>query len=98
MDKAKALYYHKLLYEASALPSGNPVSRRCPVMREVLSARKAARFGDSQRRYLDSKSTGVKIDPGDVARNMPYARNQVEKKLFTMSEFLTEQQIQSYFF
>ena len=39
----------------------------------------------------------MKLDPVDVARDMRYARNQEGEKLFTVSEFLTEQQIQSYF-
>ena len=39
----------------------------------------------------------MKIYPVDVARDMRYARNQEGEKLFTVSEFLTEQEIQSYF-
>ncbi|CAH3146260.1 unnamed protein product, partial [Porites lobata] len=109
MDKAKVLYHDKLLREASNLPSVKAESSQCPVTTEVLpqgwalrSARKATRFSDSQRQYLDGKfnvgqATGVKLDPVDVARDMRYARNQEGEKLFTVSEFLTEQQIQSYF-
>ena len=33
----------------------------------------------------------------DVANDMRYARNQQRAKLFTVDEFLTAQQIQSYF-
>ena len=109
MDKAKVLYHDKLLCEASNLPSVKAESSQCPVTTEVLpqgwalrSARKATRFSDSQRQYLDGKfnvgqATGVKLDPVDVVRDMRYARNQEGEKLFTVSEFLTEQQIQSYF-
>ena len=68
----------------------------------LRSTRKATRFSDSQRQYLDGRfnvgqATGVKLDPVDVARDMRYARSQEGGKLFTVSEFLTEQQIQSYF-
>ena len=39
----------------------------------------------------------MKIDPANVAHDMRYARNQLGEKLFTVDEFLTAQQIQSYF-
>lgn len=39
----------------------------------------------------------MKLCPEDVARDMRYARKQEGEKLLTVSEFLTEQQIQSYF-
>ncbi|PFX18467.1 hypothetical protein AWC38_SpisGene17166 [Stylophora pistillata] len=56
----------------------------------------------SQRQYLDAKfkvgqATGVKLYPVDVAREMRYARNQEGEELFIVTEFLTEQEIQSYF-
>ena len=104
-------YYTMINYSvrrATCHPAVKSESSQCPVTTEVLpqgwalrSARKATRFSDSQRQYLEGKfnvgqATGVKLDPLDVARDMRYARNQGEK-LFTVSEFLTEQQIQSYF-
>ncbi|PFX34173.1 Protein patched-like 2 [Stylophora pistillata] len=57
---------------------------------------------DSQRQYLDAnfkagQAKGVKIYPVDVARDILYARNQKGEKLFTVSEFLTEQETQSHF-
>ena len=109
MDKAKVLYHEKLLGEESALPSLKGTPHQCPPTNEVLpqgwalsSSKKATRFSDTQRQYLDSKfkvgqETGLKLDPEDVARDMRYARNQEGEKLFTVSEFLTARQIQSYF-
>ena len=38
----------------------------------------------------------MKIDPANVTHDMRYARNQLGEKLFTVDEFLTAQQIQSY--
>ena len=79
MDKTKVLYHDKLLFEASNLPSVKAESSQYPVTTEVLpqgwalrSARKATRFSDYQRQYLDGKfnvgqTTGVKLDPVDVA-------------------------------
>ena len=109
MDKAKVLYHDKLVCEASALPFVKGVSRQCPTATEVLpqgwalrSSKKSTRFSEAQRWYLESKfkvgqETGLKLDPVDVARDMRYARNQQGAKLFTVDEFLTAQQIQSYF-
>ena len=110
MDQAKVLYHEKLCSEASALPSVEGISQRHPsISTEVLtqgwalrSVRKATRFSEAQRQYLQSKfkvgqETGMKIDPANVAHDMCYARNQLGEKLFTVDEFLTAQQIQSYF-
>ena len=110
MDQAKVLYHEKLCSEASALPSVEGISQRHPsISTEVLtqgwalrSVRKAIRFSEAQRQYLESKfkvgqETGMKIDPANVAHDMRYARNQLGEKLFTVDEFLTAQQIQSYF-
>lgn len=106
MDKVKVLYHDKLLCKAKNLPSVKAESCRCPVTTEFLpqgwalrSTRRATRFSDSQRQYLDAKfkvghATGVKLYPVDVARDMRYTRNQEGEKLFTVSEFLTEQEIQ----
>ena len=68
----------------------------------LRSSKKSTRFSEVRRWYLESKfkggqETGLKLDPVDVARDMRYARNQQGAKLFTVDEFLTAQQIQSYF-
>ena len=109
MDKAKVLYHDKLVCEASALPFVKGVSHQCPTTTEVLpqgwtlrSTKKSTRFSEAQQQYLESKfkvgqETGLKLDPVDVAHDMRYARNQQGAKMFTADEFLTAQQIQSYF-
>ena len=53
-----------------------------------------------KKKYLDEKfnigqQTGQKLDP--VTRDMRYAKNADGNRLFTRSEFLTTQQVQSYF-
>ena len=63
---------------------------------------KAARFNANQRSYLDEKfligqSSGIKADPSQVARDLRNARSGSGKKIFSIDEFLTPQQIKSYF-
>ena len=64
---------------------------------------KAAPFNANQRSYLDEKfligqSTGIKADPSqDVARDLRNARTGSGKQRFSIDEFLTPQQIKSYF-
>ena len=70
--------------------------------RALRSSKKSTQFSEAQRWYLESKfkvgqETGLKLDPVDVVRDMRYAQNQQGAKLFTVDEFLTAQQIQSYF-
>ena len=50
-----------------------------------------------ERKFQLGQETGLKLDPVKVARGMLYAQNQQGAKLFTVDEFLTVQQIQSYF-
>ena len=63
---------------------------------------KAAPFNANQRSYLDEKfligqSTGIKADPSQVARDLRKARTESGKRRFSIDEFLTPQQIKSYF-
>ena len=107
--KAKVLYDNKLVCEGSALPFVKGVSQQCPTATEVLpqgwalrSSKKSTWFSEAQQWYLESKfkvgqETGLKLDPVDVAHDRRYARNQQGTKLFTVDEFLTAQQILSYF-
>ncbi|KAL9977161.1 hypothetical protein ACROYT_G014539 [Oculina patagonica] len=65
-------------------------------------SKKASRFNDNQRQYLDAKfqigqETGHKSDPEKVSRDMQYARKENGQRLFQVDEFLTAQQIQGYF-
>ena len=68
----------------------------------LKQTKKAGRFTETQKKYLDEKfnigqQTGHKLDPVSVARDMRYAKNADGNRLFTRSEFLTTQQVQSYF-
>ena len=68
----------------------------------LKETRKAYRFNDTQKAYLETKfnigqSTGRKMDPVVVAREMRRSVHSNGKRLFKASEFLTEQQISSFF-
>ena len=65
-------------------------------------AKKAYRFNEQQKAYLDAKfaigqTTGKKLDGDIVAREMRHALGPDGVRLFKVSEFLTPQQIASYF-
>ena len=64
--------------------------------------KKATRFNENQRNYLDKKfniglASGIKVDPAQVARDLRHARNDNGDRRFIIDEFLTPQQIKSYF-
>ena len=59
---------------------------------------KAARFNANQRSYLDEKFLiGIKADPSQVACDLRNARTGSGKQRFSIDEFLTPRQINSYF-
>lgn len=63
---------------------------------------RSTRFNSSQKDYLIKKfeigeKTGRKLDPGTVAKDMRTAKDPNGKRLFNCNEFLTSQQIQSFF-
>ena len=65
-------------------------------------SKKAYRFNEKQKAYLDAKfaigqSTGRKLDRDVVAREMRHALGTDGVRLFKVSEFLSPQQISSYF-
>ena len=64
--------------------------------------KKAYHFNEQQKAYLDAKfaigqTTGKKLDGDIVAREMRHALGPDGVRLFKVSEFLTPQQISSYF-
>ena len=68
----------------------------------LKESRKAYRFNDKQRSYLEAKfnlgqSTGRKVDPDFVAKEIRRALDSDGKRLFRPSEVLTVQQITSFF-
>ncbi|KAK3715340.1 hypothetical protein QZH41_001341 [Actinostola sp. cb2023] len=109
LDKAKILYREKLLEGSSAQPFIAGPESPLPAISEELpqgwalkSAKKGGRFNNNQRQYLDDKFrigeiTGHKFDPAQVAQDMRYAKHNDGSRRFTVEEFLTPQQIKSYF-
>ena len=63
---------------------------------------KRTRFTEKQRDYLSSKfrigqTTGQKADAASVSKSMMTARDNNGQRLFTSAEFLTSQQVSSFF-
>ncbi|XP_078349668.1 uncharacterized protein LOC144634549 [Oculina patagonica] len=68
----------------------------------LKSTKKATRFNDAQRSYLEDKfnlgqATGQKQDPNVVARDMRFARKMDGTKRFKSDDYLSAQQIQGFF-
>lgn len=68
----------------------------------LRATKKSYRFSDHQKKYLDAKFeigrvTGRKLNGEIVARQMRRALDADGKRLFKVSEFLSQQQISSYF-
>ena len=109
LDKAKTLYQAKLLEgktsQSTIQGHFNRKESSTAILQEgwaLISPKKTVRFNESQKRYLDEKFnlgqlTGHKLDPAIVARDMRYARNKDGTRQFKTNEFLTPQQIQSFF-
>ena len=108
LDKAKKLYQTKLIGGTSAPATiqgdttGKDSGEILPEGWALKSPKKATRFNEAQKHYLEEKfnlgqETGHKLDPAIVARDMRYARNKDGTRQFKMSEFMTPQQIQSFF-
>ncbi|XP_068721563.1 uncharacterized protein [Montipora capricornis] len=108
LDQAKVLYAQKLSEGTTEQPSMQSVTAG-KLSETSLSqgwairqTKKAARFNENQRSYLGEKfligqSTGIKADPSQVARDLRNARTESGKQRFSIDEFLTPQQIKSYF-
>ena len=68
----------------------------------LKETKKAYRFKDAQRAYLEAKfnigkSTGRKVDAEAVAKEVRRSVGSDGKRLFNVSEFLTPQQVTSFF-
>jgi len=64
----------------------------------IKGAKKATRFNENQRQYLDNKfqigqESGHKADSENSSRDMRYARRDNGERRFNVEEFLTAQQI-----
>jgi len=110
LDKAKMVYTEKLQEGSSAQPFivGSILSEQSgevqPQGWALRSTKKATRFNAEQKGYLDEKfkigeQSGHKADPAHslVTKDMRHARQEDGNCRFTVDEFLTPQQIKSYF-
>ena len=107
LDTAKLAYVERVqecstIQPTLAVPTTTEVS--CPLVQgwALKGTKKATRFNENQRQYLDSKfqisqESGHKADPEKVSRDIRYARRDSGERRFDVEEFLTAQQIQSYF-
>ena len=112
LDQAKEMYHLKLTGDRSAGATSHDERtdpREVAAKTNQLSrgwalkqTKKSRRLSETREKYLNEKfsigqQTGHKVDPLSVARDMRYARIAEGKRLFTRDEFLSAQQIQSYF-
>ena len=109
LDKAKAMYVEKLLHGAGEQPvmksSDTLLVNRYDMLPQgwaLRTTKSSKRFNERQKSYLNEKfnignETGHKLDPVTVSQDMRFAKDQDGNRRFTLNEFLTPQQIQSYF-
>ncbi|XP_048588306.1 uncharacterized protein LOC125572199 [Nematostella vectensis] len=107
LDMAKIRYTHRLQEGASTALTRpghqqDPAAHQLEMGWALKSTKKTKRFSKRQKKYLDDmfsigQQTGNKADASAVARNMRYAKNSDGGRLFNPEEFLTPQQITSYF-
>ena len=110
-DRAK-ISYAKNLHEGQTrkqqslpvcdAPLTQCASDTCQMGWALKSSPRKVRFTQEQKNFLDIKynlgeQTGKKSSGEDVARQMRRARGQDGKRLFAVDDFLTAQQITSYF-
>ena len=68
----------------------------------LCKPRSSVRFSPKVKEYLTARftmgeRTGRKADPGQVAADMRNAKNESNERLFTRSEWLSKNQVQSFF-
>lgn len=105
----KKTKYSSLLLEGkaamTAMLSTSSSATDSPVPHEgwaLKNTKKAYRFKEKQRSYYEAKfnisqTTGRKLDPEIVAKEKRHALDLGRKRLFEASEFLSVQQITSFF-
>ena len=110
LDLAKQEYASRL-HEGTGLvpslhfPASQVLADSCRACKEgwaLKGAKKAERFNEAQKSYLEAKfnigqSTGKKLDPDVVAKEMRRARGPNGDRLFSVTTFLSAQQISSFF-
>ena len=110
LDLAKQQYASRLQEGACPLPSlkvqGPAVSSSCKQKASegwaLKEAKRVERFNENQKSYLQAKfnigqASGRKLDPEVVAKEMRRARAIDGERLFLVEEFLSPQQISSFF-
>ena len=110
LDKAVLGYADRLQEQFCGIPQIqvrkhlNLTSQPCLPMGWALKSShvRRTRFTEKQKDYLTSKfrigeTTGQKADAASVAKSMMTARDSNGNRLFTSSEFLTGQQVSSFF-
>lgn len=110
LDLAKQQYAYRLHEGVGPLPSlkasGSDVSSSCQQTANegwaLKEAKRVDRFNDNQKSYLQAKfnigqATGRKLDPEVVAKEMRRARATDGERLLLVEEFLSPQQISSFF-
>ena len=109
-DRAKIKYHEKLEIQTSAAPNLQPThtektgSAHQPLKRgwALKATKKNTRFSKNQTQFLDEmfslgQKTGNKQDPQTVAQQMRYAKELDGSRRFKIEEFLSANQIKSYF-
>lgn len=107
-DKAKICYRDKLLHDRGIHPVLASATLRVPAGHikpkgwALKVTKKATRFNEKQKKYLEEKfflgqETGHKVEAVTVAQEMRYAKDEEGSRRFTLDEFLTPQQVQSFF-
>jgi hypothetical protein len=110
LDMAKEKYASRLKEDVGVIPTLCVPSARVGDKSHHLSvegwalkqSKKKYRFNKKQKAYLKSKfnigqDTGRKLDADVVAREMRRARGEDGNRLFVVSEFLSVEQVASYF-
>lgn len=108
LDVAKMRYHALLVEGASAAVSGalegdtSETVNTLPEGWALKAGKTATRFSDAQRKYLEEKfnlgqATGQKQDPATVSRDMRFAKKMDGSRLFKREEYLSPQQVQSFF-
>ena len=111
LNKAVLGYADRLQEQSGGIPQIqqvrkrlNPSNHPCLPMCWALKSShvKRTRFTEKQRNNLSSKfrigeTTGQKADAASVSTSMMTARGGNGKRLFTSSDFLTSQQVSSFF-
>ena len=109
LDMAKTEYASLLRESVAAMPTLLSASATLTTISsvaqegwELKESKKSYRFNEKQKSYLEAKfnvgqATGKKIDPEIVAKEMRRALGSDGKRLFKPLEFLTVQQITSFF-